>query len=602
MTLTFFGGVGLFLLGMKLMTDGLKVAAGDALREILARGTATTPRGIASGVMITAMVQSSTAVIFATIGFVNAGLLTLFQAVGVIIGSNIGTTATSWLVAIVGFKVNLQALAMPAIAVGMALRVTGAGTRRGALGEALTGFGIFFLGIDILKETFGDLGEGADLERFADSGLLSLLLFVMIGIVLTVIMNSSSAALAVTLTAAGSGLIPLTAAAAMVIGANIGTTSTALFAVIGATSNAKRAALAHVIFNVITGIVAFAFLPFLLLVVAFIARMLGLDPTPAVTLAIFHTMTKVTGTTIMWPLTPFIVARLERLFVTAEEDEGRPRHLDSTLAGTPSLALEALNLELTRIGEIARRAAKESISAETSSARRLAQDKGAVDKLVLAVGDFSNRVTRSTDMPEELAGAFANGVRITQYYDDMLEHALEINGNKPGDIEDSDLAASIAEYKRAAVALINQADADLDGFKPKRLRKALKACEEGYQEAKRRLLHAGTAGHLPIRRMVAHLDMLSDIRRILDQASKAAIYSHKLRKLLHAEVESDDDDEDEGDEHAEAQTTDTPSTGDDATGTPAEAVEPGSEPPGDTLPEEASSLSDLTGRSEGKPV
>ena len=170
LALTFLGGVGLFLLGMRLMTDGLKVAAGDALREILARGTATTPRGIISGIGITAVVQSSSAVIFATVGFVNAGLLTLFQAIGVIIGSNIGTTATSWLVALVGFKVDLQALALPAVAIGMLLRVTGQGKRRAYLGDALTGFGIFFLGLDVLKASFGDFGEGFDLAGALGEG------------------------------------------------------------------------------------------------------------------------------------------------------------------------------------------------------------------------------------------------------------------------------------------------------------------------------------------------------------------------------------------------------------------------------------------------
>ncbi|MFU8817111.1 MAG: Na/Pi cotransporter family protein, partial [Pseudomonadales bacterium] len=253
--LTFAGGVGLFLLGMRLMSDGLKIAAGPALRELLARATGSSWRAFGSGVLITAMVQSSSAVVFATIGFVNAGLLTLGQAVGVIFGANVGTTLTSWIVAVVGFNVNLQALAMPAIALGMAGWIGGRG-RGVALGQALVGFGIFFLGLDVLKGTFSEADGVLALVQFGDGGALRLLPFVAIGILLTVLMQSSSAALAVTLTAAAGGLMPLPAATAMVIGANVGTTSTAVFATIGATAAARRAAMAHVLFNVVAAVAA----------------------------------------------------------------------------------------------------------------------------------------------------------------------------------------------------------------------------------------------------------------------------------------------------------------------------------------------------------
>ncbi|HRQ46795.1 MAG TPA: Na/Pi symporter [Rhodocyclaceae bacterium] len=552
MLITFFGGVGLFLLGMRLMTDGLKVAAGDALREILAHGTATTGRGILSGMLITAMVQSSTAVIIASIGFVNAGLMTLYQSVGVIIGSNIGTTATSWLVALVGFKVNIQALAMPAIALGMALRVTGGRTRRGAFGEALTGFGIFFLGIDVLRDTFAGVEELFDLGALPDQGIVGALLFVLIGIVLTVLMNSSSAALAVILTAAGAGLIPLAAAAAMVIGANIGTTSTALFSVIGATSNAKRAAMALTFFNVVTGIAAFLILPLLLVAVSGIARLIGLEPNAATVLAIFHTATKITGTALVWPITPWLVRRLERLFVTADEDQGRPRHLDSNVAGTPILALEALDRELARIGDIARGAAQGAISAEASSDQWLEKDRSVVDKLVLAVGDFSARATRSGDMSEAIAGAFAEGLRVTQYFDDVMARALEISRlhRALDDIADPGLADVVSGFKREASVLIDAANPAVEGFRPKRVRKAFKAFEDVYQEVKRHLLFAGTSGRIPVRQMAARLDELSDIRRIADQITKAALYTHRIHKVLRGEYEGDDNADDDTAEHA----------------------------------------------------
>ena len=535
LTLTFLGGVGLFLLGMRLMTDGLKVAAGDALREILARGTATTPRGILSGIGITAVVQSSSAVIFATVGFVNAGLLTLFQAIGVIIGSNIGTTATSWLVALVGFKVDLQALALPAVAIGMLLRVTGQGKRRAYLGDALTGFGIFFLGLDVLKTAFGDFGQGFDLGEHTGNGILSLLMFVAIGVVMTVVMNSSSASLALTLTAAGTGVIPLTAGAAMVIGANVGTTSTALFAVIGATSAAKRAAVAHVLFNVVVGVVAFAGLPILLWLVAHTAALLRLEPGPATSLAIFHTTTKLLGMAIFWPLTHRLVGLLEKRFRTAEEDEGRPRHLDRHIASTPDLALDALDMELRRIGEIARRGARDVVSMEGSAAiDRLHRDRQIVDRLILATAEFSNRAQYG-DMPASIAEGFPIAVRVSRYYGDIVEHVEQIaklEATLPTPVDPS-LQDALTEFHRETANVLSLADPDAEDFGMKPLKRAIKDFADDYQALKALLLRAGADDRLPVRQMVARLDELSHVRRIVDQAYKAAKYTRRLRKQIH---------------------------------------------------------------------
>ncbi|MEQ8514773.1 MAG: Na/Pi symporter, partial [Chromatocurvus sp.] len=261
----FLGGIGLFLLGMRLMTDGLKVAAGGALRELLKAATGSRLRALLFGAGITALVQSSSAVIFATIGFVNAGLLSLGPAVNLIIGANLGTTLTSWIVALVGFKLDLKLFAMPMIAIGTALWLSGA-SRRGALGGAIIGFGVFFLGLDVLKDAFSGLDQALDLAAFAGDGILALLMFTGIGVLLTLLMQSSSAALAVTLTAAAQGVISLEAAAGIVVGANIGTTSTAVFSTIGATAAARRTAASHVVFNVIAGVLALLLLPWLIAV------------------------------------------------------------------------------------------------------------------------------------------------------------------------------------------------------------------------------------------------------------------------------------------------------------------------------------------------
>jgi len=347
------GGVGLFLLGVTLMGDGLKVAAGRALKDLLERWTDTAAHGLFSGAMLTALVQSSSAVTVAAIGFVNAGMLTLERSVWVIFGSNLGTTMTGWLVALVGFKIKIELFALPIIGIGMFMRLTGSDTRRGALGQALAGFGLFFVGISVLRDAFEGVAATIDVTSMATSGFTGIVLFVGIGFLMTLMTQASAAAISIALAAAAGGLIELEPAAAMVIGANIGTTSTALLASMGATPNAKRVAAAHVTFNVLTGAVAIIILPGMLSIVATIQDSMHLTPDAATSLALFHTVFNVLGIALIWPLTHRLIVWLQAHFVSTEEDLGRPRFLDKNALVVPSLALESLIMELSRLQEIA---------------------------------------------------------------------------------------------------------------------------------------------------------------------------------------------------------------------------------------------------------
>ena len=228
--------------------------------------------------------------------------MTLPQSVGVIFGSNIGTTVTSWIVAAVGVSVNVKALALPMVGLGAILRLTGGETRRKHLGDALTGFGIFFLGIETLQATFQGLDRIVDLAAYNIGGVGGVLLFVAVGATLTLLMQSSSAAMALVLTAAMSGIVTLESAAAATIGTNIGTTSTALFSVIGATYNAKKVAAAHILFNLGTGLVALLTIPLLLKGVNLLAS-LSPDYDTATTLALFHTVFNILGVLLFLPFT-----------------------------------------------------------------------------------------------------------------------------------------------------------------------------------------------------------------------------------------------------------------------------------------------------------
>lgn len=523
------GGLGLFLLAVNMITDGLKLAAGNALRDILTKATLSPSRGIASGIGITAVVQSSSAVTVATIGFVNAGLLTLYQALGVVYGANIGTTATGWLVALIGFNIKINAFALPLIGIGMILRLTGGDTRRAPLGLALAGFGMFFIGIDVLKEAFEGLAANIELHKITADGVLGIVVFLVVGFFMTVLTQSSSAAIAITLTAATGGIIGPYAAAAMVVGANVGTTSTAVFSVIGATPNAKRVAAAHVIFNVTTGLVALLLLPIMFGVVKSISNLFGLEDIPVVTLALFHTTFNILGVALMWPFTARLTSYLEQRFTSLEEVEARPKYLDKTVAVSPVLALNALGLELGRIGGIARRMSKAAISTEKGVGRPMRSDRYIIRRLVVALGEFISHLERST-MPKDIAAELPKVLRTSQYYVMTTELAIEIAKHQElvGDIADSELAQSVSEFKANVVKLLDATDAQAQGFLLSDCDEQLSALNASYDELKAMILEKGIETGMDIASMSALLEQNSNTRRLVTQMVKAARYLSRL--------------------------------------------------------------------------
>jgi phosphate:Na+ symporter len=510
------GGIGLFLLGMGLMTEGLKLAAGPALERILAYSTKTRLRGLASGVLVTALVQSSSAVTVAAIGFVNAGLLTLGQSMWVLFGANVGTTMTGWLVALVGLKFKIEVLALPLIGVGMALRLSGEDKRRGALGTALAGFGVLFLGIDMLKESFS--GLSADFALPEGEGVKETLVQVLIGIALTVLMQSSSASLTIALTAAQGGLLTAQGAAAVVIGANVGTTVTALIASIGATPNAKRAAAAHILFNVLTGAVALALLPWLVTAIGAAGEALELGSAPAAKLALFHTAFNLLGIVLIWPIADRMARFLEKRFRAAEEDESRPRYLDSNVAAVPALALDALEREVRRMGGIALRMVREAMAGAAAS--KLASDQRIVARLNQAVADFISRLSQA-GMSQDSAQRLPHILRVARYYEATAELAAETAAAT----RESPLPALIeagGSFLDQAKRLISRIDPEGNLEQVADIQPGLQGMEGDYQMLKAELLEAGTRGRLPVSDMDARLRAASALRRALQQAVKAA--------------------------------------------------------------------------------
>ncbi len=533
------GGLGLFLLAVGMITDGLKQAAGRSLRDLLSGWTRSPLHGIFTGLAITAVVQSSSAVTVATIGFVNAGLITMRRALGIVYGSNIGTTMTGWLVAIIGFKINVDAFALPLIGVGMILRLTGSGGRLAPLGWALAGFGLFFIGIDVLKDAFDGLAEAIDLTRLTVEGFGGVLIFVGVGFLMTVLTQSSSAAIAITLTAATGGVLDINSAAAMVIGANLGTTSTAALAVIGATSNAKRVATAHILFNAGTGLVALLILPVLFWIVQQSGELLGLADNPAITLALFHTVFNVLGVILMFPLNSRLAVFLEKRFVTQEEIEGQPRYLDQTVAVSPSLAINALLLEMPRLADIARRMGLAAISQERGRVQGLAGDEAVLQKLSTAVSDFISRLERGT-LSSEVARQLAGILRAEQHLLALAEQAVLFANAEAelGEISDQSLQQGISRYHALVAKIIslgNPADGD---FTFDEYQQLLDGIEAEYDGLKETLLEAGTSLRVPIPVMIEVIDQNGRLRQMARQVTRAMYHLHRVSLGLDSSQET----------------------------------------------------------------
>ncbi|MGR3761542.1 Na/Pi cotransporter family protein [Roseobacteraceae bacterium NS-SX3] len=301
------GGIGLFLLGMHMMTGGLRGLAGKQLRHVLARFTVTPLSGAVTGALTTALIQSSSATTVTAVGFVGAGLLTFPQALGIIFGANIGTTMTGWLVAIAGFKLDLGELVLPLVFAGALMRILGRG-RLAEAGLALAGFSLLFIGIEAMKDGLAAFEGAVTPSDFPDDTLAGRLKLAAAGVAITIVTQSSSAGVATALAALGAGAISFPQAAALVIGMDVGTTATALLATLGGSAMTRRTGAAHVIYNVMTGGLAFALLPLAS------AIHTGTGPGDAqLSLVAFHTAFNLLGVALVLPFARQFARLIEAL-------------------------------------------------------------------------------------------------------------------------------------------------------------------------------------------------------------------------------------------------------------------------------------------------
>ena len=437
---TLLGALGMFLYGMNLMSSGLQKAAGDRLRGFLSAMTSSPFKGVLTGLGITSVIQSSSATTVMVVSFVNAGLLTLAQAISVIMGANIGTTVTAWLVAWLGFKADISILAVPLMAVGFILSISKQDRRRN-ISELIVGFSLLFLGLSLMKNSVPDLQQTPEVLSFIQGwqgyGFGSVLIFLVLGTILTLVLQSSSATMALTLIMLNLGWIRFDMACAMVLGENIGTTITANIAASVGNSSAKRSALAHTVFNLFGVVWALIAYPFLLKLVGVITSGIFGVPNPAALgftvevltdanglpiqtdsqtaalygLSMLHTLFNVINTCILIWFIPFIeklVCAIIKESKNKEEEAFRLKYINAGPLATPELAVEQAFDEIIHFAQISRTGlgyAREAIK-ETSSDKfeelraKLVKYEEISDRIEYEIAAFLNAVSAG-DISEE---------------------------------------------------------------------------------------------------------------------------------------------------------------------------------------------------------
>ncbi|MBN2341432.1 MAG: Na/Pi cotransporter family protein [Deltaproteobacteria bacterium] len=425
MVITVLGGLALFLFGMKVMSDGLQKVAGPKMRTILAKMTGNRFTGVFTGFGVTCAVQSSSATTVMLVSFVSAGLITLTESVGVVMGANIGTTFTGWLVALLGFKFKIIILAFPAIVIGFLPKLVGA-RKLEDWGEVLLGFGILFLGLDFMKDSVGQLKDSAAIIEFMKHANSATVLYrlaaVFIGASVTMVVQSSSATMAITLTLTAQGIIDVPTACALVLGENIGTTVTANLAAISANAVAKKTARAHFIFNIfgaLWGVILFT--PFL----ALVDKMVPGDITAGTGLlskaviashvAMFHTMFNVINTAIFLPFVNQLAWVASKLVWAKDKTEAAAlQYLNPHLMDSPPMALHATRQEVGRmVNEVASMMNKVKLLIESPSekmgktAEAISESEAIVDYLEKEITEYLAVITQgetSEEQSHEIAG------------------------------------------------------------------------------------------------------------------------------------------------------------------------------------------------------
>lgn len=521
------GGVGMFLLGMEVMTAALREAAGSNLRHLLARFTTTPLRGTVTGAAATAVIQSSSATTVMTVGFVGAGLMGLSQALGIIYGANIGTTATGWLVSLLGFKLHLEQVAMVGLPVA-SLAVLLGGGRVARAGRVVAGLCLLLIGLELMQQGMGGVTDRITPDRLPGDSLGGRLALAGVGLAITVLIQSSSAAMALALVMLEGGAINLIQAACIVIGMNIGTTFTALLASVGGARPMRQAALANLLFNIVTSLLAF---PLLMLGAGALERLAG--ATDAMTaLLVFHTGFNLAGAALFLPLTPRFAALVTRL-VPSREAEALIM-LDKGLLRESAAALLAALAASETIARRMFRALSRALADEPDY-RDLAavqpQLSGAIDELAAFLAD----IRLPKDRPQDEAAYSA----LLHQVDHMRRLLARMQSRQSIDTLLSDKV-----LRRPALtlgALLGRASAPQADMEQARLARLYDLVKRRTERHRRGLLLGEHAGLYSVRDVFTHTDAMRWLRRALHHAERIGWYDGIARAGISPRADRDQD-------------------------------------------------------------
>ena len=445
------GSLAMFLYGMKIMSEGLQKFAGDRLRSILTAMTTNRVTGVLTGVLITALIQSSSATTVMVVSFVNAGLLSLSQSIGVIMGANIGTTVTAWIISALGFKVDMAAMSLPLLAVGVPLLFSGKSNRK-SIGEFIFGFSFLFMGLSLLKANAPDLGKNPEMlsfvQNYTDMGFASVILFVLIGTVLTMIVQASAATMAITLIMCANGWISFELGAALVLGENIGTTITANLAALTGNTQSRRAAMAHLVFNIFGVIwVLCLFKPVTMGVSWFVEDIMQtVDPAVAVSfkLSAFHTAFNICNVLILIWFVKFIETTVCKIIPQKEtEEEYRLRFITGGLLSTAELSIVQARKEINLFAERMSRmfGMLKDLLHETNENEfnklfsRIEKYENISDNMELEIANYLNKVTEgrlSSESKLEIRGMLREVTEIESIGDSCYNLARTLNRKRSG--------------------------------------------------------------------------------------------------------------------------------------------------------------------------
>lgn len=508
------GGLGLFLLGMSVLTEGLRAMADERLRAFLATATRGPVWGVWTGAVATALIRSSSATTVAAVGFVHAGLLTFPQALGIVFGANIGTTTTGWIVAILGFKLNLGHIVLPALLAGTLMRILGQGRQR-HIGTAVAGFSLIFVGIQLLQDGMSGLQTLITPDLFPADTIPGRFLCVLLGAVITVITQSSSAGVAMALTAVHAGALPLQQAAAMVIGMDFGTTMTAALATIGGNLQARRTGMAHVVFNAMTAAGAFLLLtPYMLLAEWLLPATVVSDP--ELVLVGFHTVFNALGVLLVLPFTNQFARLIMALF--PEGERSLTRRLDPSLLQQPEFALPAFTATLQHLTHVI----------FESLARRL---EGIRSDQTPDVSEIRSALEETRTFLERIRIDSLQSAAAQQYLDGLhiLDHLqrVVVRMQRESRLAGVDADPGIRSMKQLlleAIRLLLQQIQSGTAHSPTELRRINAAIKQAQQQYRRATLQQAASHQIDARTALARLDTARWLRRLVQHALRVSIH------------------------------------------------------------------------------